>query len=56
LDVQQIAKKAVRSVKIPKLRNTKQSLDSFILTFTADGLSVEEEKVYAGSKISGLNP
>lgn len=56
LDVQQIAKKAERSIKVQKMRNTKQELDSFILNFTPKGLSVEKEKLYSGSKISGINP
>ena len=55
LDVQEIAKKAVRSLKIRKMRNTKQELDNFMLDFSKSGLVVHEEKVYVGSKISGIN-
>ncbi len=56
LGVQQIAKNAVRSIKISKMRNTKHPIDSFMLSFTDSGLSVTEEKVFSGSKISGINP
>ncbi len=56
LDVQQIAKKAERSIQVQKMRNTGQELDSFMLTFSGDGLAVEKEKLFAGSKISGVSP
>ena len=55
LDVQEIAKKAVRSLQIKKLRNTKQELDKFRLEFSKSGLEVNEEKIYIGSKISGIS-
>ncbi len=56
LDVQQIAKKAVRSIRVQKMRNTKQDIDSFVLDLSDKGLAVEEERVFTGSKISGINP
>lgn len=56
MDIQQIAKKAVRSIKTQKMRYTKHELDSFALTISNNGLVVEEETVFAGSKISGINP
>jgi KaiC/GvpD/RAD55 family RecA-like ATPase len=56
LSVKQIAKKAVRSIEVKKMRNTNHGLDSFVLSFSDKGLSVEKENVYEGSKISGISP
>lgn len=55
MEFQEIAKKAVRSLQIKKMRNTNHELDSYLLAFTAQGLNITEEKAYSGSKISGVN-
>lgn len=56
LSVKEIAKVAVRSVKIQKMRNSKQELDDYTLEISPNGLLVKKEKIYSGSKISGINP
>lgn len=54
LDLNDIAKKTVRSIKVRKMRETKHDLDSYLLEFTNSGLVVNKENVYAGEKISGI--
>lgn len=56
MDVERIAKKAVRGITIKKMRNTNHKLDSFILDISDKGLNVKEENVFEGSKISGISP
>ncbi len=55
MDIKHIAKKTVRSITIKKMRNTKQELDDFLLNISNNGLTVEKESVFEGSKISGIN-
>ncbi len=55
MDIRHIAKKTVRSITIPKMRNTKQKLDDFLVNISNDGLSIENESVFEGSKISGID-
>ncbi len=56
MDIERIAKKAVRSIEIKKMRNTEHKLDSFVLDISDKGLTVKEESVFEGSKISGISP
>ena len=55
LSVKEIAKLAIRSLKIRKMRNSKQELDDYTLQISNTGLIVLKEKIYSGSKISGIN-
>jgi len=54
LNVQEIAKKTVRSLKVRKMRNTKHELDSFLIEFGVGGVVVLQENVFEGKKISGI--
>ena len=56
MSIEQIAREAVRSIRVQKMRNTEIKLDSFLLSFSVNGLSVKEENIFKGSKISGINP
>lgn len=55
MSIKHIVKETVRSIEIQKMRNTDHELDSFILTFSKNGLAVQTEKVFEGSKISGIS-
>ncbi len=56
LEVQEIAKRIVRSIRVRKMRNTNQDLDNFTFSLSNNGMVVEGKKVFEGSKISGINP
>jgi KaiC/GvpD/RAD55 family RecA-like ATPase len=56
LEVQEIAKKIVRSIRVRKMRNTNQDLDSFTFSLLNNGIIIEGKKIFEGSKISGINP
>ena len=56
MNIQKIAKKTIRSIRIQKMRGTKHELDSYIIEFLHGGIVLSEEKVFEGSKISGVNP
>ena len=54
--VQEIAKKVVRSIRVRKLRSTNQGLDNFTFSFTNLGIKIENNKIFEGTKISGISP
>lgn len=54
LDLKEIAKKTIRSLKVRKMRETKHSTDSFLLEITDKGIVVRKENVFEGEKISGI--
>ena len=56
LEVQEIAKRIVRSIRVRKMRNTNQDLDNFTFSLLNNGMVIEGKKVFEGSKISGINP
>jgi KaiC/GvpD/RAD55 family RecA-like ATPase len=56
VDVSRIAKEAVRSMTIHKMRNTNHTLNSQMFNISDRGLVMQQKSVFKGSKVSGISP
>ncbi len=54
MGIDRIAKEAVRSLTIQKMRNTNHRLESMVFKITPKGIVLKGDTVFQGSKVSGI--